>query len=145
MIVKAIVPPSYTGRCPCRRLLTHGPLQLTTQRGRQASSWSGALAEIARRLSSSCQNLTNRDGRFDLTLPSFVVNALRLNEKMEPILAKLRTIMGRRTAHIRTHNVVFAPVGSDCQPWHFDVTTITLHAACCMLLAACCLLRELWL
>ena len=104
-----------------RRILTHGPLELQTQRGRQASKWLGALAEIATRLSSSCHNLTNRNGRFDLTLPRYVVDALNLERKLEPILVKLRTIMGKRIPQIRTHNVVFAPVGSTAQDWHYDV------------------------
>lgn len=102
------------------RALTHGPLEMYTQRGRQASNWAGALSEISKRLSSSCQNLTDRNGRFDLALPSFVVEALDLSCKLEPILEKLRTVMGKRKPFIRTHNVVFAPVGSDAQPWHFD-------------------------
>ena len=101
-------------------MLTHGSLELLTQRGRLASSWQGALAEVSKRLNSSCQNLTDRNGRFDLVLPTFVVDALQLNEKLEPILEKLRTVMGKRKPSIRTHNVVFAPVGSEAQPWHYD-------------------------
>ena len=80
----------------------------------------GALTEIAARLGRSCHNLTDRNGRFDLTLPTFVVDTLDLNKKIEPILERLRTVMGKRKPSVRTHNVVFAPVGSAAQPWHFD-------------------------
>lgn len=48
------------------------------------------------------------------------MDALQLNKKLENILGNLRTIMGKRKPHIRTHNVVFAPVGSEAQPWHYD-------------------------
>lgn len=58
-------------------------------------------------------------GRFDLKLPDFVVEHLRLPTLLEPITNKLRTIMGKNPT-IRTHNIVFAPVGSRCQQWHAD-------------------------
>jgi hypothetical protein len=58
-------------------------------------------------------------GRYDLKLPDFVVEALKLEEKIEPILNKLRGIMGPKP-EIRTHNVVFVPVGSYAQQWHAD-------------------------
>ena len=81
----------------------------------------GATVEINSRLhTTTCTNLVDREGRFDLKLPSFVVEHLRLNEVLEPILSKLVTIMGTPTPQIRTHNVVFVPVGSKCQQWHTD-------------------------
>jgi ectoine hydroxylase-related dioxygenase (phytanoyl-CoA dioxygenase family) len=55
-----------------------------------------------------------------LKLPNFVIQKLKLNEVLEPILSKLRTIMGTPLPQIRTHNVVFVPVGSKAQQWHMD-------------------------
>ncbi len=59
-------------------------------------------------------------GRFDLVIPTFVVEKLNILQKIEPILQLLRSIMGPRTPHIRTHNIMFAPVGSEAQTWHYD-------------------------
>ncbi len=60
-------------------------------------------------------------GRFDLKLPSYVVDQLSLALILEPILAHLRTIMRTSSRPIlRTHNIVFAPVGSTAQNWHCD-------------------------
>lgn len=65
--------------------------------------------------------LTIFTGRLEITVPSFVVNDLRLNEILEPILSRLRTVMGHHPEpEIRTHNIVFAPVGSAAQEWHCD-------------------------
>jgi len=100
--------------------LTHGTLTRTTSSGRVADTWTGALTEIAKRLKASCHNIIIRGGRYDLKLPEFVVKELKLNEILEPILDKLRTIMGIPKPEMRTHNVVFAPVNSECQKWHFD-------------------------
>lgn len=55
-----------------------------------------------------------------MKLPEFVVEELRLNEILEPILSKLRSVMGTPVPQIRTHNVVFVPVGSHSQQWHTD-------------------------
>ena len=48
------------------------------------------------------------------------MESLNIMQKIEPILKILREIMGPRTPHIRTHNVMFAPVGSEAQTWHYD-------------------------
>jgi hypothetical protein len=133
------------------RKLTHGTVHKVTSSGRVAETWSGASAVMTKKLKDSGHNLINRDGmfvcpslpsspsllpragachltslsvgsgRFDLKLPSFVVDELRLPELLEPILTQLRQIM--RTSSppkLRTHNVVFAPVGSKAQSWHVD-------------------------
>lgn len=102
------------------RVITHGTIANTTKSGRKADTWQGATAEIPKRLSSGlCTDMIDRDGRFDLKLPDFVVQALKLNEVLNPLLEKLRTIMGSEP-QLRTHNVVFAPVGSKAQQWHTD-------------------------
>jgi len=105
--------------------LTHGKVEkvIGTQRGaaRIAETWEGALREIEKRLGAgSCHNLVDRDGRLDLRLPDYVVEQLKLNDLIEPILEKLRTIMGLPKPEIRTHNVVFAPIDSASQEWHAD-------------------------
>jgi hypothetical protein len=63
-------------------------------------------------------------GRYDLQLPEFVIDELRLDSLLSPITALLATIM--RTSPVpsmRTHNVVFAPVHSPSQQWHYDDTS----------------------
>jgi hypothetical protein len=56
-----------------------------------------------------------------MKLPNFVVEQLKLEELLEPIYSQLRTIMSHNPApRIRTHNVVFVPVGSKHQKWHTD-------------------------
>lgn len=99
---------------------THGLVEKKTQSGRVAEQWIGVMAEVERRMSESCRNLVNRDGRFDLRLPEFVVQALKLDEALAPVLEKLRSVMGQPRPEIRTHNVVFVPVGSEAQGWHAD-------------------------
>jgi len=48
-----------------------------------------------------------------MRLPDFVVSELKLNEILRPITSLLRTIMNNgREPEIRTHNVVFVPIGS---------------------------------
>ncbi len=95
-------------------------MENTTKSGRVADIWHGATVEVPRRLSAgTLTDMVDRDGRFDLKLPDFVVSALSLNELLAPILTKLRTIMGSEP-QLRTHNVVFAPVGSKAQQWHTD-------------------------
>ena len=64
-----------------------------------------------------CASLT---GRLDIRIPEFVVDELRLREILEPILELLRTVMGQPDPVVRTHNIVFAPVGSLPQQWHTD-------------------------
>ncbi len=41
---------------------------------------------------------------------------------MEPILARLRRLMGTPEPRVRTHNIVFVPVGSPPQALHCDDT-----------------------
>ena len=53
-------------------------------------------------------------GRFDLRIPDFVVDELKLTTVLEPLLSLLRSIMtvGKKAPTLQTHNVVFVPVGS---------------------------------
>ena len=66
---------------------------------------------------SSNSPLATLSGRFDLTLPEFVVDQLKLKDVLEPLLALLRSIMsvGKKKPELRTHNIVFVPVGSQEQ------------------------------
>ncbi len=62
-------------------------------------------------------------GRYDITIPDFVINELKINELLEPIVPRLRSIMCTHTEpKIRTHNVIMAPIGSREQNWHTDDT-----------------------
>ena len=108
--------------------LTHGPCHRHTSTGRVAETWDGALRVIEKSLGSgsSCHNLIDRDGRYDLRLPDYVIKECGLLECLEPILERLRTIMGNPKPEVRTQNVVFAPVGSAPQPWHTDDSLSTL-------------------
>ena len=47
-------------------------------------------------------------------IPEFVVEELQLERVLEPLLVHLRSIMtvGRKVPELRTHNIVFVPVGS---------------------------------
>lgn len=108
------------------KLLTHGEVEIKTLTGRVASKWFGALHQISEQVRLGVMtNLINRGGRYDLRLPDDLVHELRLDDMLKPILDKLRTIMGPHPT-VRTHNVVFAPVGSECQKWHFDDTKTQL-------------------
>ena len=110
------------------KCLTHGSIQLSTKSGRKAESWSGALREIERNVcGDAVHNLIDRNGRYDMRLPDFVVEHLGLTEKLQPILDLLKTVMGTPTPQIRTQNVVFAPVGSEAQAWHIDDTPAKIH------------------
>ena len=100
--------------------LTHGPIVRTTSSGRIADTWHGALKEISSRIKDHCRNLTNREGRYDLRIPDYVVDALGLNDILEPITSRLQSIMGTPTPIIRTHNIVFVPAGTEAQGWHAD-------------------------
>lgn len=60
-------------------------------------------------------------GRFDLKIPDFVVKELGIEQLLEPILTRLRGIMSHTPPpELRTHNIVFVPVGSPAQDWHCD-------------------------
>eukprot|EP01041_Mallomonas_annulata_P014551 gene14551-30975_t len=101
--------------------LTHGVVEQKTSSGRVAEKWLGATKEISNRICSGvCRNMVLRDGRYDITLPKFVVEALQLGEILRPVLELLQTIMAKPCPQIRTHNVVFVPVGSPAQQWHYD-------------------------
>ena len=103
------------------RKLTHGVITKMTQSGRIADTWSGATVEIAKRLNDSSHNIIDRQGRFDMRIPEFVVQELNLEEVMAPILRRLDTVMmTTKKPQLRTHNVVFCPVGSEDQIWHVD-------------------------
>jgi len=112
--------------------LTHGTVQRFSKSGRIVDQWDGALKEIAKRVNlSACHDIVNRDGRYDLTIPRFVILDLQIESLLQPILDKLRTIMGSPTPQLRTHSIVFAPVGSKAQNWHvddaFDNSRIVTH------------------
>ena len=49
-----------------------------------------------------------------MRLPEFVIEQLKLKEVLEPLLTHLRSIMivGKKVPELRTHNIVFVPVGS---------------------------------
>ena len=49
-----------------------------------------------------------------MRIPEFVVEELQLERVLEPLLVHLRSIMtvGRKVPELRTHNIVFVPVGS---------------------------------
>lgn len=56
-----------------------------------------------------------------MPLPLYVVEELNLLEHLEPILSRLSSIMlPSPVPKIKTHNIIFAPVGSACQQWHAD-------------------------
>jgi hypothetical protein len=93
------------------KALTHGYIEQRTQYGRVAQKWTGAVSEITEKMKKDCQNVVIRGGRFDIRVPDFVVEELRLNELLSPIMDRLRTIMGFPEPEIRTHNIVFAPQG----------------------------------
>ena len=101
--------------------LTHGEVLNTTSSGRVAATWPGAMALIAdMSKTGSCANIVDRDGRFDIRIPPFVVEVLQLEKYLAPLLEKLREIMGPKPPVLRTHDIIFAPVGSPAQPWHVD-------------------------
>lgn len=115
MMVKQLLPHNIM------KILTHGDVERKTASGRVSHRWLGATKEITSRTrEGSCSNIVLRDGRYDITLPQFVVDALGLDAILEPVLRKLRSIMGNPRPKVRTHNVVFVPVGSPSQEWHYD-------------------------
>jgi hypothetical protein len=111
--------------------------------------WTGIVPEVLNRLSThASHNVIDRQGdnftvhifdvnhfifnfnfptgRYDVKLPNFLVEKLNLPSLLQPILERLTTIMGTPTPQIKTHDIVFAPVGSDAQQWHAD-DSITRH------------------
>ena len=103
------------------KVLTHGSLTKVTKFGRCSDSWRGAMHEVSDRLMQNVSSdVINRGGRFDMKLPDWVVDELNIPQLLQPILDRLKTIMGTPVPSIRTHNVVFAPVGSPAQAWHMD-------------------------
>ena len=68
-------------------------------------------------------------GRYDLRLPDYVIEQLGLVEALQPILSRLETIMGSPKPQLRTHNVVFVPVG-ECMFFFLYISyrrTISIH------------------
>lgn len=55
-----------------------------------------------------------------MKLPDFVVDQLDLVKVLQPVLDLLETIMSTPKPQLRTHNVVFVPIGSKPQKWHID-------------------------
>ncbi len=103
------------------KVLTHGNLTKVTKSGRCSDTWKGAMNEVSDRLKQNVSSdVINRGGRFDMKLPDWVVEELQIPKLLEPILERLKTIMGTPVPCVRTHNVVFAPVGSPAQAWHMD-------------------------
>ena len=110
------------------KTLTHGSVSQNTKSGRNAVTWAGALREIERNIGGNAvHNLIDRNGRYDMRLPDFVIEQLGLMEKLQPILDKLKTIMGTPTPQIRTQSIIFAPVGSAAQEWHIDDAKCKTH------------------
>jgi len=108
--------------------LTHGALTNVTKSGRSAEKWEGALQEIESSIGGNIvTNIIDRNGRFDMRLPDFVIEQLGIKEKLQPILETLATIMGNPKPVIRTQNVVFVPVGSHAQEWHIDDQPSKMH------------------
>lgn len=114
MIVKSVFPYEV------QHVLTHGTLRRFTMSGRVAEHWPGAISVFEDAIKDNCKNIINRNGRYDLRIPEFVAKELKLEELLSPITSKLLTIMGKPTPRFRTHNIVFAPVGSAEQNWHVD-------------------------
>lgn len=103
------------------KFLTHGDIIERTSSGRVTETWYGVIGEVAKRVGGGvCSNMVFREGRYDITLPTFVTRQLGLEEALSPVLERLKSIMGTPTPQIRTHNVVFVPIGSPSQEWHFD-------------------------
>jgi hypothetical protein len=56
-----------------------------------------------------------------MRIPDFVAAELKLADTLQPILSRLRTVMSATsTPELRTHNIVYVPVGSKDQEWHVD-------------------------
>lgn len=102
------------------RLLHGEVLKSSHKSGRVVDCWRGAIPEISQRLlDTRCDDMVDREGRYDLKLPDYVVDHLGLAAVLQPILTKLSTVM-RGQPTLRTHDVVFAPVSSPSQKWHYD-------------------------
>lgn len=72
-------------------------------------------------------------GRFDMRIPEFVVEELKLSTVLGPLLTLLKSIMsvGQRAPELRTHNVVFVPVGSKEQV-NFHFSGKKIEPFCCI-------------
>jgi len=116
MCVKKVFPFSVMEK------ITHGMVEKMTARGRVAATFEGAVREIPKRIADNHRNIAVRKGRYDMRLPDYVVENLGIVKLLQPILDKLATIMGTPAPTLRTHNVVFSPVGSEGQDWHVDDT-----------------------
>jgi len=110
------------------RKLTHGSLETYTASGRVCDRWDGFVQELTNRINAGGRNIVNRGGRWDITLPKFVVDQLELPKLLEPITRRLCSIMKQSPApQLRTHNIVLAPIGSLAQQWHSDDTMSKLQ------------------
>ena len=99
--------------------LTHGLFEKRTSAGRVSERWTGAVAELSNKIQHG--SVINRGGRWDLPIPSYVVDTLQLNQLLQPITSLLSSIMSDSPPpRIRTHNIVLAPMGSFAQQWHAD-------------------------
>lgn len=104
------------------KTLTHGKVEQVSSFGRVSDKWVGIINEMESYTpNSSIRHITMRGDRYDIKLPDFLVKHLKLDELLQPILEKLRTIMGFPKPILRTHNIVFVPVGSQPQTWHVSL------------------------
>ena len=62
--------------------LMYGEMSKTTRSGRSSDTWKGAPIEFEHRY------VIDRQGRYDMKLPDFVVDALNLPKHLEPLLKK---------------------------------------------------------
>jgi hypothetical protein len=110
------------------RKLTHGCIESYTLSGRVCDRWEGFVNELTNRINAGGKNIVNRGGRWDITLPKFVVDQLELPKLLAPITERLCSMMNQMPPpQLRTHNIVLAPVGSLCQQWHSDDTLTKLQ------------------
>ena len=60
-----------------------------------------------------------------MRLPEFVIEKLKLKDVLEPLLTHLRSIMivGKKVPELRTHNIVFVPVGSHEQVTESNISS----------------------
>lgn len=108
--------------------LTHGYIENYTSSGRVCDRWLGFVNELTARINAGGKNIVNRGGRWDITLPKFVVDKLDLPGLLAPITEKLCAVMGQTPPpQLRTHNIVLAPIGSMAQQWHCDDTMSKLQ------------------
>ena len=109
--------------------LMHGPLSVESKSKRVIHKWDGVFKEFKKHMTfddrsgkvkTTDSQVVHRGGRFDLKMPTWVVDKLHLADILESLLRVLREIMDVEP-QIRTHNVVFVPKNShEDQAWHLD-------------------------